>query len=72
MTEYRTVRTLAPIALAEGEEVRFSLEEYGVTRWVSMTTWCRHDSTWVRMPGSVKLPLGLLSEVRNRFTAAVA
>lgn len=72
MTEYRTVRTLAPITLAEGEEVRLELVEFGTTRWLNLSTWHRAGEQWVKLPGSTKLPVHLLGEVRNRFTAAAA
>ena len=68
--EYRTVRMLAPIALAEGEEVRLELLESGTTRWLSLSTWTKDGKQWVKLPGSTKIPVTLLDEVQRRFVAA--
>ena len=70
--EHRVVRTLASLPLAEDAEVRFELIEFGTTRWVVMSTWHRDRGKWVKLPGSTKLPVELLGEVRNRFSAAAA
>ena len=68
--DYRLVRTLAPIALADDTELRLELEEFSGTRWISLTTWSRERGKWCKLPGSTKLPVALLDEVQNRFTAA--
>ena len=51
MMEYRMVRALAPITLAEDEEVRLELVEFGRTRWVSLSTWHRDRGKWCKLPG---------------------
>ena len=72
-TSYRVVRTLAPIVLAANAEVRIELRAYGPTHWIAMTTWHKMiDGRWARLPGSTNIPVHLLGQLRNRFTAAAA
>jgi hypothetical protein len=71
MMDYKTIRQLEPIVLAEGEEIHLELIEFGGTRWLSLTTWTWDTFRWVKLPGSVKVPVTLLDEVQRRFVAAV-
>ena len=71
-TSFRVVRDLAPIVLAANSEIRLELRQYGPTQWLAMTTWHETDGEWVRLPGSTNVPVHLLGQLRNRFTAAAA
>lgn len=71
MNSDRVLRPLAPIALATDRELRLELMEVNGQRRVSLVVWNKGRYDWHRLPGKVEIPVSLLGELTNRFTAAM-
>ena len=69
--QVRIVRQLAPIALDSDQELRLQLVEINGHPRVSMAVWRRLGNRWAKLPGLIQIPVGLLGELKNRFSAAI-
>ena len=69
-TPPRWVRDLDPIPLGHNREIRLQLVEVNGNRRVAMASYARGDKEWVKMPGCVEVPSGMIPELRNRLAAA--
>ena len=67
----RVIRPLAPIPISTDRELRLELVEVNGNKRVSMAIWFKGGLQWHRMPGVVEIPVSLLGELTNRFTAAL-
>ena len=70
-TPRRWVRDLAPITLATDREIRIQLVEVNGRRRVAMAMYAKGDKEWVRVPGCVEIPIGLITELQNRLNASI-
>ena len=66
-TPQRWVQDLAPIPLSHNREIRLQLVEVNGHRRVAMATYARGDKEWVKLPGCVEIPSGMIPELRNRL-----
>ena len=70
-TPRRWVQDLAPIALATDRELRIQLVEVAGRRRLAMAMYTKGDKEWVRVPGCVEIPVGLIPALQNRLTASI-
>ena len=63
---------MMPITLNGDEELRLQLVEHNYKRSIRMAVYRRGFGIWVKMPSTVQVPVGLLGELRNRFSAVAA
>ena len=67
----RWVRDLAPITLSPNREIRLAVVETNGHQRLTMATWARGDTRWVKLPGDVSVPTDLIWELHNRLNAAL-